>query len=332
MKTCAVILCGGIGERLWPFSTREMPKQFQTFFEGKSLLDITLERVWKINPDRIVLVTNELYRDYINDIYSDLLAKNLIDVLYEPSSRGTSASILLTTVYLDRVIGESYKVCILPADHYFDDAFAPFLKDAMHLNNNDRNYITTFGVTPTNPDTGFGYIKHINGAITSFHEKPSMGRARELISEGALWNAGIFIFYTRHMSAIYHQLYSDQMEIVIKWLANNEISDYDSLQNISFDCAIMEKIECGRTLAFPSIWNDVGDWNRMAALVESDSHVSHGGDNTFVKSDRPVIVLGLSDIVVSSTPAGILVASRSHLDSVKHALGVLRARQENDQI
>jgi mannose-1-phosphate guanylyltransferase len=180
MKTCAVVLCGGVGERLWPYSTPEIPKQFQIFFQGKSLLDLTLERIRKIEPDKILLVTNERYREHINSIYGDQIAKNLIDVLYEPSAKGTSSSILYATLYLDRIIGESYKVCILPADHYFDDSFAPFLKEAMILNNNDRHLITTFGISPTNPDTGFGYIKHESGAITSFHEKPSLSRANEL--------------------------------------------------------------------------------------------------------------------------------------------------------
>jgi mannose-1-phosphate guanylyltransferase len=322
MKTCAVVLCGGVGERLWPYSTPEIPKQFQIFFQGKSLLDLTLERIRKIEPDKILLVTNERYREHINSIYGDQIAKNLIDVLYEPSAKGTSSSILYATLYLDRIIGESYKVCILPADHYFDDSFAPFLKEAMILNNNDRHLITTFGISPTNPDTGFGYIKHESGAITSFHEKPSLSRANELILDGALWNSGIFIFYTRHMVSIYNHLYPIQVDLMTKWLENVDV--YDQLENISFDYAIMEKIDCGRVLNFPSVWNDVGDWNRISTLIESDKHVAVNSRNTFVKSDRPVIVIGLSDIIVTSTSDGILIASRSHLDSVKHALSIFK--------
>jgi mannose-1-phosphate guanylyltransferase len=124
------------------------------------------------------------------------------------------------------------------------------------------------------------------------------------------------------MVSIYNHLYPIQVDLMTKWLENVDV--YDQLENISFDYAIMEKIDCGRVLNFPSVWNDVGDWNRISTLIESDKHVAVNSRNTFVKSDRPVIVIGLSDIIVTSTSDGILIASRSHLDSVKHALSIFK--------
>jgi mannose-1-phosphate guanylyltransferase len=330
MKEFVVILCGGVGERLWPYSTRDLPKQFQSFFDDKTLLDLTIERLKKLSESiEIVLVSNELYREHLTNKYLINNTETIkYHVLCEPSSRNTSASILMASVYISSICEERSIVSVLPSDHYFDsDFFSEFLRNA--IDNLDLNTVTTFGITPTKADTGFGYIMHKDCCITRFVEKPSIEVAEQLIADSALWNAGIFLFETNFLLDLYEKLHPLNLQLIKQYLSTQDATHFNSLDNISFDHAVMEKINCGRVLKYESvdsdksIWNDVGDWNRMSNIISSDPHTSIETVDLFIKSDRPVIALGVKDLILISSDKGILVSTREHLDLLKKALSML---------
>lgn len=302
----AVVLCGGIGERLWPVSSKTNPKQFCSFTDQHTLLDQTLQRI----PSNfyIILVTNILYRGYISKKYPT------VHTVYESVSKNTGLSVYLGLEAVNKLTQDNDPVVVLPSDHYFDPMqFTHTIANAVE--NLDRNAVTLFGIMPTYPETGYGYIRHSLEEITGFVEKPQRSVAETMVLSGEyLWNSGIYMFGAKFMLKQFRK-YAPQVEQYC------ELGMIEDLQDESIDKMIMEKLGTGNVVRYEGVWNDVGDWNRVPDVKSAGVVVEEGCNGSrFFNDNGTMLGLGLQDIVVVKQGPDVLVASRHKLEELKVAL------------
>jgi mannose-1-phosphate guanylyltransferase len=342
----AIVMAGGSGTRLWPLSRRRTPKQLLPLLGDASLLQQTVARLGALlKPHDIFVVTSDAHVRVTREQLPDLPPDN---VLGEPLARSTAAAVGLATVLARR---ESDEVClVLPADHFVADqpAFADALRDAARTA--ERGYLVTLGVRPTHPATGYGYIRqgaalHAGSRAalaTQFVEKPDAATAERLIeAEGALWNAGVFVWRVyafRQAVEAFHPDLAGAMDAigalhrVPGWMS--QVRDVlEPLPALSLDVAIAEPAASdGRVAVVPldAGWSDIGSWSsllealastRGGDLVASGRHLDRGSHRVLVHGgDRLVVTVGLEDVIIVDTPDALLVCSRSSADEIKPVL------------
>ena len=359
MSIFPVVLCGGSGARLWPMSRGGQPKQFLKLIGNHSLLQTTLMRVKEIDEARgPIIVTNVDYRFQI----TDQLKRVNIDpsaIILEPVSRNTAAAIA-SAAHLAVSANPEALLLVLPSDHTIqnDAVFRDAVREATPLALDNR--FVTFGVVPTFPNTGFGYVKkgsRIGNAganvydVHAFIEKPDRERAIELVDTGDyLWNSGMFLI---RASVYLEELQKHEPEVAqyAEQAFKGSRSDHqflhlDSLAfancpHISVDYAILEKTDRASVIAVDDLhWSDIGSWS---ALRESIVHDEHGnvliGDvmeevvsNSYIRAEhRMVAAIGVSDLVIVETADAVLVTHVDRAQSVKTIVDRLNAsgRQES---
>lgn len=302
---CFVLLCGGVGSRLWPLSTKSRPKQFIDLGNGK-LIENTIDRINKINiPHRKVFITNKQYETYIKDT-KGISNINGDIIIYEPKSNNTNPSILISVLIYQKIVDNPETLfVVLPCDHVFDDiSFKNQILDGIKYCKNNKKHILTFGISPTYPETGFGYIGHSenDNKIQKFVEKPKERKAKELIENGFLWNSGIFMFYRESIMGEYKTHNSSDLSIcekIVDKTKTDKISriyiddDFCKLQNISFDNAIMEKTNNAAVLKYDGYWNDVGDWNKLSQIFDKNGEqnkISPANTNIMAENSKNNII------------------------------------------
>ena len=204
---CALIMAGGRGERFWPYSTDEKPKQFLSLFGEKTMIQLTVERLKGLIPvEKVFVVTGEMYVGLVKKQLPELPDENII---IEPVGRNTAPCIALSAFYIEKRFG-NVNLAVLPADHLVSDVekFQKALNNAFEFVSRNKKAIVTLGINPNRPETGYGYIKYqkdndvinLNESILKverFVEKPELEVAKRYLKEGSyLWNAGIFIWNT----------------------------------------------------------------------------------------------------------------------------------------
>jgi mannose-1-phosphate guanylyltransferase/mannose-6-phosphate isomerase len=318
----AIILCGGIGERLWPVSTEDVPKQFHNIISNTSLLDQTIKRL--PNNYHIILVSNIRYKSYLEYNYPTT------EILYEPLFKGNAISILLASEYIKQNYGLDHQAIVLPSDHYFEDEyFSNMIEKAF----NELDELTIFGVTPTYPEIGYGYIKHSEGKLLQFIEKPSKEIADNLIQNGCLWNVGIFIFKIKTILDLYAKRQPEMYQFVLSInISKIDATMFENILNTSFDYAIMEHVveeNIGNVIEFNGVWNDVGDWNRLAETIENKKNVqSIDCVNCYIKSDRDnVLAIGLTNIIAVDHGDNMLICCRDSLHKLKSVLPKVKSSE-----
>ncbi len=347
-----VILCGGSGTRLWPLSRESFPKQFVPLIEGKSLLDLTFNRVKSLGSP--VFITNEEHRFFVRDLLNcDSQSKeNVLSIFLEPAGRNTAAA--MASSALMPGISPSDLLLFLPADHFVPDiaAFISTVEAGVEAAN--TGFIVTFGVRPIYPSTAYGYIRKGNslGLVSSgsdaytverFVEKPPFAIAQEMLLSGKyLWNSGIFLCQaavlidalSKHAPDI---LKSCQEAMKASVADGNFIrpdkESFLACRSESIDYAVMENFEKVAVVPFKGDWSDVGSWNALAALTSADQSgnrisgqgvISHAR-NTYINAPhRPVVALGTSDLVIVDTPDAVLVASSEMVEQVKDVVAKLK--------
>lgn len=353
----AIILCGGSGTRLWPVSREAMPKPFMKIGNGPSLLQRTALRARKVGADECLVVTNAEYVFKTVEEFAELKAAAPagLQLLLEPVGRNTAPAIAAACAVLDAQGKGGEALIVLPADHLILDEsrFAEVVAHAARLASEGQ--IVLFGIQPTLPETGFGYIEC--AAVPSgdeaqrvrrFVEKPSPEKATEYLAAGNyLWNSGMFCFTAQTMLAALAR-HAPAVLAAAKaaveqgsWPALEprrlqlERAAFQGAPDISIDYAVMERESDVVVLAGDFGWSDIGSWKAVAEEFERDAGGNTtSGDvvladchNVHVQTeDRLVAAVGLTDVVIVDTPDAVLVCDRHASQKVKDVVNELKRR------
>ncbi|MDO1559001.1 sugar phosphate nucleotidyltransferase [Brevundimonas sp. 2R-24] len=331
-----VIMCGGSGSRLWPLSTPDRPKPFLRVIGGRSLFQETVLRLTGEGFAAPVVIAGEAHADLVKADLAEIAVE--ADLILEPVARNTA---LVAAVAVRRV-AETHPgalALLSPADHLVHDG-AAWREAALAASAGARDRIVTFGIRPTRPETGYGYIlpgKPLGGglhAIARFEEKPTLHRAEVLLQEGqALWNAGVFLFAPETALAEIGRLAPLVGEAAVaslksaRHVGGTTVLDPNALAacpSVSFDHAVMQSTARGAVAPCHIEWSDVGGWEELLVVAdrgaESDRVLLSASDGTLVwTEDRPIAVIGAPGLVVVNTPRGILICHRSRLQEVRAA-------------
>ncbi|GIM44627.1 mannose-1-phosphate guanylyltransferase [Collibacillus ludicampi] len=339
----ALILAGGVGSRFWPKSSVSNPKQFLRIFGNQSLLQTTVSRVRPlIHKDCIYVVGNERYMERIREQLPDIADTNLI---IEPEARETAAGIGLGAVKLIKRDPQAV-MAVLPSDHFIgnEQDFRRYLAWAAEYAHTSR-MLVTFGIRPTEPKTGYGYIQigrlllqdgvHRIYQAKEFTEKPDFERALHFLQTGMyLWNSGMFVWrvatllqafrqhmpsmYTR-LSRIYDALDTPQEQEVIR-------EEYRNMEKVSVDYGLMEKADNVAVIPADFAWDDVGSWRSLERFLPHDDkgnivnglHVGIDTYGSIIESDDMLITtIGVRDLLIVQADRSLLVADKERDQEIK---------------
>ncbi|WP_413577496.1 mannose-1-phosphate guanylyltransferase/mannose-6-phosphate isomerase [Bdellovibrio sp. HCB290] len=338
-----VVLSGGSGTRLWPVSRQQMPKQFCTIFE-KPLQTMTLERCHKMGTPWIV--TSKALQN-LTEINLQTNKMNDVRVVYEPYGKNTAPAIAVLCKLLDLQDLGNEIVGIFPSDHLIskEQAFLKVVNFAASVANSNK--VVTLGITPSYPETGYGYIqtkavslKEVDGlkaySVVKFHEKPALEKAKEFLTQGSFsWNAGIFVFKASHMVSLFEKLQPELWATVsaLKADASNLEEIYSNVQSISIDYAIMEKLSGDELACIPSEfgWNDVGSWDAVAALQKGQDVLNVKGHGNFVFGDpaKNYSAIGIDDVIVVDTKDALMLVKKGQSQDVRYVVESLAQQKSS---
>jgi mannose-1-phosphate guanylyltransferase/mannose-6-phosphate isomerase len=361
MPLVPIILSGGAGARLWPLSREAAPKPFLALpadgTVGDTLLARTFLRATAL-PDvaGLVTVTNRDYYFQTRDAYASAGAGAEPQVAYllEPFARNTAPAVALGTLYAEALFGGHATLLVLPADHLIADSaeFARAVACAVELARD--GWLTTFGVTPTHAETGYGYLE-LGTALAQpdtfrarrFIEKPPLADATRYANDARhLWNTGIFCCTVeavlsaleRHAPrlleatrGVWQALHPHRAESMLEI----DPALFSAVPDVSFDVAVMEQATQVAVVRAGFDWSDVGSWRALSNLAPSDAngnrgageHVAIATSDTYVHAeDRIVATIGVDGLFIVDTPDALLVAHRDHLQRVKDVVAELKAR------
>ncbi|MBN2689854.1 MAG: mannose-1-phosphate guanylyltransferase/mannose-6-phosphate isomerase [Gammaproteobacteria bacterium] len=345
MAIVPVILCGGVGSRLWPASRDTHPKPFIKPDNKHSLLQLSLLRAAAL-PDitRIMTVTNRELFHKIQNEYKEALEeqnKNLeLSFILEPFGRNTAPAIAMAALDIIDNYDETAILLVLTADHLIKDqqAFAKAVDDAGKLAESGK--IVTFGIKPTSPATGYGYIKHQGNSVLRFAEKPDLKTAKEFLASGDyLWNSGMFCARADVLISEMAEHCPNVIEKTKNCLASankknsQHISSttidsktFELVPKISFDYALMEKTTNAAVVPCSIGWSDIGCWRALGDLIPGDQNNNRIQGNVLVKNsknctikseDRFIGAVGVENLVVVDSENALLIANKNNTQEVK---------------
>lgn len=341
----SVILCGGSGTRLWPLSRKNFPKQFLKLYSNNSLVQETFLRMKKVMPSKnIFFVTNK--ENYFN-VYNQIrdLEKDFDKerILIEPASRNTAPAITLATKYLvEKIqIEPNTPIAFLPADHYIAKE-EEFLKIFQKAITNVNGYIGTIGITPTGPETGFGYIKKGDKIgdfykATEFKEKPNQATAQKYLdSKNYVWNSGMYLFNPKtFVSELKNHAPEIYQSLALSY--ENFLEKFSQLPDISIDFAISEKSDKVVVFEGEFGWSDIGSFDSLSEISQSlkqteQKHIGINSKNVFVHStnNRLVATLGIDDINVIENNDCILIQKKGQSEDVKKIVDYLKEHKREE--
>src|SRR4051812_26680131 len=344
----AVVMAGGSGTRFWPKSRRDRPKQLLRLYGDATMLQQTVERIAPlVPPERTLIITGADQAEAVRAQLPQLPAEN---VVAEPCPRDTAPCVGLAASLVARADPEGTMI-VMPADHVIQPAekFLATVRAAAALVDDDPTAFVTFGIRPTRPETGYGYIERGEALpardgiavnrVVQFREKPDLDTARRFLAEGRFaWNSGIFLWRAR---AILEGLHAHRPELaaalarVGQALGTPQEADaiareYPRMEKVPIDKAVMEKAANVLVLEVVYDWNDVGDWRALTALVPPDErgNTTQGAvvaaettGSIIVADDGLIATLGVDDLVIVQSGGATLVARKDQLDKLKAAAG-----------
>jgi mannose-1-phosphate guanylyltransferase len=322
-----VLLSGGSGKRLWPLSNDARSKQFLKVIENESgNLQSMVQRVWG-QLDKVGLTKSTVIATSKSQV--DMIQSQLGEtrIVIEPSRRDTFPSIALAASYLYTVqeAGLNEVVTILPVDPYVQIDYFERIKKLEEIINSSKADIALIGVKPTYPSSKYGYIIPSDDLskeylqVKRFTEKPSEEEAKNLINQNALWNCGVFAFRLEYIISL---LEAKGLPIQFDKL----LKQYQNIEKISFDYAVVEKADKVVALSYSGSWKDIGTWNTLTEEMGTNQIgkgiISEDSTNTHLVNelDIPVTVLGIKDAVVAASPDGILVTDKVASPRIKEVL------------
>ena len=318
-----VLLSGGSGKRLWPLSNDIRSKQFIKIFKNldntySSMVQRVYEQLKKVDPNSKITIATS--KQQVSSIQNQLGTD--VGISIEPCRRDTFPAIVLASSYLVDVmnVNENESVVVCPVDPYVDQEYFKALESlSIQADKNEANLVL-MGIEPTYPSEKYGYIipnsKDQTSTVKTFKEKPSKEVAEQYISEGALWNGGVFAYKLKYVIDIAHNLidFEDYYDLLNK---------YESLEKISFDYAVVEKENKIQVQRFNGLWKDLGTWNTLTESID-ENIIGNGVMNDNCSNvhivnelDVPVLAMGLHDVVISASPEGILVSDKEQSSYIK---------------
>ncbi len=354
MNTCQkllpVILSGGAGTRLWPVSREQHPKPFMQLADGQSLLQKTFLRAAALpGVEQILTVTN---RDLIFKTQDEYALVNptgkATAYILEPFGRNTAPALAAAAFWAEQHLGPDATLLVLAADHLItkQEAFATAVSQACALAAQGK--MVTFGIQPTAPETGFGYIEAEGNTVLRFVEKPTLAKAAEFLASGRyLWNSGIFCFrvdavlreLAQHAPSVLESVQNclgASTEMQGKSLSQIELSPeaFEYAPDISIDYALMENSTEVAVVPCDIGWSDIGSWNALSDLQDADAQgnrilgeaLLHDARNCYVQSPQRIVgLVGVHDLIVVDTPDAVLIADRHRAQDVKQITAQLKA-------
>ncbi len=349
MKKTALIMAGGRGERFWPRSRRDLPKQFLSLTsDGKTLIQLTVERIRPlVEREDIFVSTNSDYLPLVKEQLPDIPEQN---VICEPVGRNTAPGIGFGAAYISKKYEGDAVMMVLPSDHLvkYNQMFAATLQDAVEIAEDGCNLVT-IGIAPDFPETGYGYIKFRQGEafrrgyrVDHFAEKPSLEAAKEYVSSDEyLWNSGIFVWkissIMKHfeqfmpdvyegLSVIHDAVFTSQEKEIIEKI-------YPKFPSISIDYGIMEKSNQIYTVPGNFGWDDVGSWLALERIQKSNEFGNITGGNIITVDTHDCIIqggeklialVGIEDTIVVDTEDATLICAKDSTADIKKVLENLK--------
>lgn len=345
-----VILSGGSGTRLWPLSREAYPKQFLPLASEQTMLQATWKRVAPIASRGPLVIANEEHRFVAAEQLQQVGAEPAAIIL-EPVGRNTAPAIAVAALEATRD-GADTLLLVLPSDHVItnETAFRSAVQAAAAAA--EAGKLVTFGIVPTGPETGYGYIKAADGqglrAVERFVEKPDLDTATGYVSSGQYyWNSGMFLFkasrYLQELERFQPAMLGGSRQA---WQQARRDADFTRLDKDAFtavpsdsiDYAVMEKTADAVVIPLDAGWNDVGSWTALRDVSQQDGDGNaHQGDviaidcrNTYAYAQRLVALVGLDDVIVVETDDAVLVGRADRMQEVKTVVGQLKSEGRSE--
>lgn len=318
-----IILAGGFGTRLFPLSRCNLPKQFIPLMGNTSLFQKAIKRALLFSkPEEIYIVTNKDHAFLVENQLKEI--NTSCNVLLEPCGKNTLPAIMYAAIKIHTNDSEA-KVLVLSSDQLVEEgnSYQNAVVAAEYIAN---EYIVTFGIVPTSPHTGYGYIQKgdiLKGgyAVSAFKEKPDLETAETYVKNGYLWNAGIFCFSTK---VFLDECRKTAPDVCEAFSHENENIAYELTPKISIDYGLLEKTNRVAVVPMSVMWNDLGSFDALYSVHEKDrdgnavdgEYLSLDGHNNLISSNKLVSTIGISNIAVIDTPDVLMICPRELSQSV----------------
>lgn len=347
------IMAGGIGSRFWPISRTDYPKQFLDILnKGRTLIQSTYDRFAQFIPkNNIYIVTSVQYKEIVEQQLPDLRKEN---ILCEPSRKNTAPCVAYISYKLNELNKNSNLICA-PADHLINDttSFIKVCLEALEFTEKN-NALITLGITPSSPNTGYGYIQHELYAVNdnvykvkTFTEKPDLELAKQfLLSGDFLWNAGIFAWRTDSIIKCFekflpeiHEVFDGAKKDLVTSEEQNVIDEiYPLCINISIDYGILEKADNVYVIPSSFGWSDLGTWGSAYENIEKDANENAiASDNTILfnsskniihsSGDKLLLLQGLDDYIIVNTDDALLICKKEKEQQIKEYLAEIKRKK-----
>jgi len=334
-----IILCGGSGTRLWPISRTLMPKQFLKLFNDKSLFQLTIKRNLKLCDSQLIVSNENQY--FLALDQSEEIGVNNTNFLLESVGRNTAPAIALSAFHFDK----DEILFITPSDHLIkdDEKYSKAVKRAKNLAK--EGYLVTFGITPDEIHTGYGYIEcvvsseHLVGYdVKKFHEKPNLETVKKYLKENNsthyslpttryFWNSGMFMFkagiFLEELKKYSPKIYEKSFKAYKNTKKDSEIlriklEDMEEIPEDSIDYAVMEKSKKIKVVKSEFEWNDVGSFDSLIKEIDSNINpIEIESKNNFYYSEKNIATIGVEDLIIIDTRDALLIAKKGETQKVK---------------
>lgn len=356
MKKTAVIMAGGIGERFWPKSRKALPKQFLCLTDSKkSMIQLTIERINKVVQfDDIFVVTSS---DYLEIVHEQLPMIPLENIIGEPFGRNTAPCIGVAAQFIAKKYDDAI-MYVLPADHHIIDlsGFASTLEITARIAE-ITDKLVTIGITPSYPETGYGYINIGNKIddcvyqVSRFVEKPDIKTAEQYLESGKyLWNSGIFTWRLKTIQDCFKRYLPDMaygLSIISDTISTDFCADvirkcYEHFEPVSIDYGILEKTNNICVVKGDFDWDDVGSWNAVGRLRGLDDKGNCNEGDVFAidttnctiqaVSGKLIATIGVNDLIVVDTADALLICKKDSIGRIKEVLTDIKDKGKSEYI